>query len=443
MQYVLGCDLGTSYFKVSLVDEQGCCRGIGRAKTPKVLKGPEVLTPPDAFWEALESCIRQAVSAADASPEDIKGISYGSQATSFLLADSEMKPLTDLVLWPTVYTDEVYPEHRELFSREDFLETTGLGFQGGGLTTSLLWTKRNRSSLFSSASRCMTISDFFLYGLTGTSCADTSTSEILGLLDVRNKTWWDPALETLEVDRSFFADTAVPGTYVGDTREGNLAGLPQGIPVFAGGIDHMVAAVGAGIGYAAEASESTGTVLACVTVRDDYHPRAGVCVSDYPEGGAYLYLAHESDGASVIEWYRDAYLPDMSIDDMLDLSETVPHGARGVRYAPEMGNLAFTGNSEETDHPVYIRSICEHLGKRTGILLDMAGGAKRLLATGRANQNGVLRKVKAQEIGVKVCTTDQGEPGTFGAALLAASGIGWFSSIREAQEAWINIDTVF
>ncbi len=443
MQYVLGFDLGTSYFKVSIIDEQGRCLGLGREKTPKVHKGLEVLVSPRKFWEALGSCAAQAAENAGVSLQAVKGISYGSQATSFLLADSRMSPITDIILWPTVYTNEVFPEHRELFSRDDFLPTTGLGFHGGGLLSALLWMRRNRSELFGEAARCMTISDYFLYGLTGTSCSDTSTSEILGILDVKNRRWWEPALDTLGVGRSFFGEPGQPLTLVGTTLDDNPAGLPKGIPVFAGGIDHMIAAVGAGIGYAAEASESTGTVLACVSVREDYHPRMGVCVSDYAGQGSYLYLSFESDGASVIEWYRDEYLSDMSIDDMLDLCDSVPHGAYGITYAPEEGRLAFRGNTEGKDHPVFIRSICEHLGRRTGLLLNTVGGARQLLATGRANQNAVLRKVKAREIGTRVCTTDQKEPGTFGAALVSAVGIGWFASIQQAQEAWIRINTIF
>ncbi len=443
MEYVLGFDLGTSYFKASLIDQQGRCLGMGRERTPKAYKGQEVLTDPRKFWEALGSCAGQAAEAAGVSLQGVRGISYGSQATSFLLADSQMRPLTDIILWPSFFTNEVYPEHRELFTRDDFLSSTGLGFHGGGLISTLLWMRRNRNDLLSSAARCMTISDYFLYGLTGISCADTSTSEILGILDVNTRQWWDPALDTLGVGKSFFGEPGRPMTLVGTTINDNPAGLPKGIPVFAGGIDHMVAAVGAGIGYAAEASESTGTVLACVSVREDYHPRMGICVSDYAAEGKYLYLAFESDGASVIEWYRDEYLPDMSIDDMLDLCDTVPHGAYGVTYVPEEGRLAFRGNTEAADHRVFIRSICEHLGRRTGLLLDTVGGARQLLATGRANQNAVLRKVKAREIGTRVCTTDQKEPGTFGAALVSAVGIGWFSSIQQAQESWITIDTVF
>ncbi len=449
MPYVLGCDLGTSYFKVSLVDEHGNCVGSGRVRTPKRQEGSEVLVHPEAFWEALRTCFSQAVEEGGIDLREIDALSYGSQATSFILADGDGKPVSDLYLWPSVFTSKPDPAYLELRERDDYLDVTGIGPAGrGGMVTILSWFRKHRPELMKRASRLMTISDYFLFGLTGNSFADTSTSSLISMVDVKRQCWWDPALQAVGLSREFFSPLAAPGTYAGETSANfsEKTGLPGGINVYVGGLDHIVAALGAGIGFLADAAQSTGTVLACVGLHDSYRPSPHAFIGDYVIPGVYANLTFESPGAEVIEWYRDAHLPDLGIDDMLDLALEVPLGCNGVRYRPDEGPLSFSGGAGTADHPVYIRAMCEYLAGRVGGLLEKVSAGSMIegvLATGKANQSNALRQIQAQVIKKRVYRSSQRENGTFGAALIAAAGSGWFSGYQEALTAWIKQESVF
>ncbi|MCK5155382.1 MAG: hypothetical protein KAQ69_03045 [Spirochaetales bacterium] len=470
MGYVLGFDLGTSYFKASLVDCEGNCVGTGRIATPKHHKGTVVSISPKQFQETVLTCITQVLAQASAEAQDIKGISYGSQATSFILFDKQMKPITDIVLWPSFYSNEVDPEYREFAGNNDFLQTTGLGIFGPGLfLAKLIWLKKNKPELWQTADQIMTISDYFLYILTGSIVSDTSTSSLLGIIDQKKQALWELVLPLIDKPAGFFPEFIFPGTLAGETNKGSLdVGLVPKIPVYAGTLDHVAAAVGAGIHYLAETSESTGTVLACIGIRNEYKPEEGMCVGGFLEPGKYVYLAFEDDGAEVIEWYHNTYIKDLSIDDMLDLAEEVPAGAYGLLYKPGRLDRDLTecfvcdpDSDSDCDYEpaVYIRAICESLAKRTGSLAErvsgvpvmvsgipaMAAGVQNitgLLATGGANINRTLRKIKADIIGTKVITIRQKELGTFGAAMIAAAGIGWYNSIQEVQKSWITVDEV-
>ena len=100
-EFVLGIDLGTTYFKLGLFDRSGRLCGLGRVPVIKYCgDGSLCELSLDNFWSALQSGIDQACEQARAEPENIKALSYGSQANSFILLDKNNDPLTSLILWP-------------------------------------------------------------------------------------------------------------------------------------------------------------------------------------------------------------------------------------------------------------------------------------------------------------------------------------------------------
>jgi xylulokinase len=61
------------------------------------------------------------------------------------------------------------------------------------------------------------------------------------------------------------------------------------------------------------------------------------------------------------------------------------------------------------------------------------------VATGGANRSLDLLQVKADFFGAEVLFGEQMELGTFGAAMIAAVGCGWYDSLGAAQAAWVKI----
>lgn len=100
MALLLGIDLGTSCFKVGLFDEIGTMRGLGRVAVGKSSPAPGRSELPVAeFWRLLRQGLAEALAQAKARSGDIVGLSYSSQANSFLLLDDRNEPITPLVIW--------------------------------------------------------------------------------------------------------------------------------------------------------------------------------------------------------------------------------------------------------------------------------------------------------------------------------------------------------
>ena len=100
MAYLLGIDLGTSYFKVGLFDETGALKGLSRLALRKEtpLAGHcEVAVA--VFWQLLRDGVADVLRQAGIAAGEVAGLSYSSQANTFILLDRADRPLTPLILW--------------------------------------------------------------------------------------------------------------------------------------------------------------------------------------------------------------------------------------------------------------------------------------------------------------------------------------------------------
>ena len=270
MGLYLGIDFGTSYFKVGLFDEAGSLRGLGRvAVEPRTPAPGRVEVPIEAFWQRLRWALDEALAQARALPIEIAALSYSSQANSFVLLDRADRALTPLILWTDVRADSI-GEGWEAFSQsETFRRHVGFaGISGGFAVGKWRWFAKNEPETWARVRSQLTISDYFTHAVTGERAGDASTAAFLGLYDLTAKAWWPEALRIFDVDPNRLATPLRPGSRCGvTTRQGaSLLGVPAGIPVAVGGLDHHIAAFGSGVGRFADMSISTGTATDAATI---------------------------------------------------------------------------------------------------------------------------------------------------------------------------------
>ena len=450
MELFLGIDLGTSYFKAGLFDTNGKLRGLGRKFVEKDTgDGDKCELPVDYFWSLLQQCIADAYQQAQAKPEDIRAVSYSSHASSFLLLGINDKPLTSLILWLDSRVNEIDSVVRCIYKRSDFREVTGLGIE---LSTQfciakLSWFQKYQPLLWGQVKRIMTISDYLTFGLTGETVGDLGTASLLGLLDIRKCQWWDDALQILKLDKQQLSIPFRPGTMAGKiTKEGaRRTGLPYGIPFITGGLDHHIAALGAGMGQLADMSESTGTVLACVNCRDEYFPKTDICIAPGLNDNCYFQMAFDENGANPLEWYRKQYTPELSIPDLLDMAADIKIGSEGLVACPCAGSYknpdGFRNVTQLHQHGHFVRAILESTAfSLAGITEKLVGKnlPDRIVSTGGGARSTLWRQIKADLLGIEVAVTECSEPACMGAALFAAIAVGRFNNIKEAASVWIK-----
>ncbi len=324
-----------------------------------------------------------------------------------------------------------------------------MSFKGSGYAIAkILWLQKQRADVWQRCRHIMTISDYLSYRLTGKSIGDSGTSTLLGIYDLKNMRWWESALKLLSIPEDFLPQVYRPGTIKGciSGYAAESLGLKRDIPFVVGGLDHHIAALGAGGGVLSGASESTGTVLACYESPVDFIPAASSCLGPSLKEGSYYRLRFNNNGGRGVEWYRSNYAPDISLADLDAMAAGIPPGAEGLRAYPEVfrgvGLSRFSGTEKVWSHGHYFRAILESTAASLRVMLSESGSKANncpILATGGGSASSLWLQIKADVTGREFLTSSSIEPAAFGAAMLASFAAGWSDSPGGNAEKWIEV----
>lgn len=445
MPLFAGFDLGTTFFKCMITNENGSTVGEGKAVTPKIVENNITIMKPQSFWNAIKSSFQMALKCSNIDSKEIKCVSYASQANTFILLDKNNEPLTDLIVWNTVFQQELDEELITFVNETDFSNITGIsGIDNAYLLAKLLWIKKNEKEIFDQIESVMTISDYLTFGLTGVKAGDSSTAALLGLFNIKSNKWWGEAFSFLNFDSSKMAVTFNPGNIVGKTtsRMAEVIGFNSHTFFVSGGLDHLVCAYGAGIGCFSNISESTGTVLASISIDKNIKGKKNQFVGPTIYKDIFSHLTFFGiRGAGSIEDEHNREFNDMTFEEMSKLSSIVPLGSGGVVYDDINGSFF---NDENKSREYRIKAVFERLSYRTMLLIqDLNYDDKSFLATGGGNRCEELVKIKAEMTGKKVITLKEKELGSFGATMLAAYGLDLNNDFKSIQKKWIKKDKEF
>ena len=449
MGFYLGIDMGTSYFKAGVFDENGNLKGLGRQLVKKEMGDGSICElPVPAFWDTLRACIGVAVQKAGIISKQIKGISYSSQANSFILLDKNDKPLTPLILWSDRRAE--LPSTLKIFSdKKEFLKKTGLGIElNFGLAIAKInWFQKKQPEIWKQVRSVLTISDYLTFMLTSRKISDFSTASLTGLLDVVECRWWDKALEHFSLSADLLPVPQRTGNLVGClTKSGaELSGLTPGISYFLGALDHHCAAIGSGIIQNENVSESTGTVLACVAYSRKYSPSNNCCVAPGIATDHYFRMAFDDNGALALEWYQKNFAPELSIPELLEKAKQVKKGSEGLVAKPcvyrHEGLTGFENIQPFHGDGHFVRAILESTANSLAnlvIKLKGEGYSGGIVSTGGGAQSSLWIKIKADILNTSFYVPECSETACLGAAMIAAKGL-LSSGSWDELKSWVRL----
>ncbi len=437
MALLLGIDFGTSYFKVGLFEPTGALRGLGRVAVGKDSPAPgRSEVPGERFWHLLRTGLAEALVQAGADAGAIAGVSYSSQANTFLLLDRADAPLTPLVVWDDRRAHPLDPAVAAWGGAEAFRRTAGFsGLAAEFAPAKWRWFQRQEPATWARVARVMTLSDYFTFALTGEAAGDASTAALTGMHATATGGWWPEAMDFFGVSPAMLSRPLPPGTRGGRTvaRARELLGLPAGVPFAVGGLDHYMAAIGSGIDRLGDASISTGTVLAALRLVDRVEPVADCFHGPHVDGRFYR-LAFDPAGATQLEDYQRRFAPGRSIAELAALAATVPPGS-----VPAPG---LTGDRR---HAVMVRALMERISATHRTLLQRLQAprpAARVIATGGGARSSEWLQINADMLDTTIVAPRCHERACLGAAAFAAVAAGLFKGVPEALLAMVHSDRV-
>lgn len=444
--FFLGVDLGTSYFKAGVFDAGGKLLGLGRFAVPKLSNERISEVSHEEFQSTLKKCVDAAIENANVNRKDVVSFSYGSQANSFILLDKEGNELIPFIIW----NDDRASMDTEVdaFSKESsFQKITGIGINPSPqfLINKLKWWRTTYPELFSKVAHVLTMPDYLCFKLAGERIVDTSTASLNGLVNFQTGDWWDDALQVAQIERVCLSKPAPIGTRCGFvTGDKNFLGLKRGMAFCLGGLDHHVAAIGAGVGKLFDVSESTGTVIAAIEHSGNGDGHTDVCVSAGLSPSRFFRMTFNENGAVALEWYQKNYASQYSLDELAQMAEKTPYDNDGLvamfcvnRFD---GLQGFQNIKDHHHHGYFVKAIMNSTAASLHELfqqLQVKQGS-RIVSTGGGAKSKLWRTIKSQVTGKKLSVPLYSEAACLGAAMIAAAGFGHFSNVYEAQEAWLS-----
>ncbi len=442
-EFVLAIDLGTTCFKAGLWDRTGRLAGLVSRPVEKEKDGVRCELPVQRFWATLKEIIAAVLVQADAGGESVRGIGYASQANTFLLLDRSRTPLTPLISW----SDRRAAGMGDAgcvppWNRPDFLAVTGLGLSSAEFClVKLRWLRDREPEVWRRAVRLQTLSDCLVYGMAGQDLGDAGTASLLGIWDLRQQCWWREGLETADLGFLELSLPCLPGAFAGKTgrQAGDLVGLPEGIPVAIGSLDHHAAALGAGCCSPEFPGVSVGTVIACLRYQDRFEPLAGCAMGPGTHTYPYYRLAFEPNGTVALDSYRHQYGSDMSMEQMLSLASSVPEGSEGLQARAAGEGFRFENIRPEHGTGHFVRALMESTAAGLANLIGQAcrdRAPRKIAVTGGGSRSDLWLQIMANVAGMDLVIPECREAGCLGAGMLAAVNAGWFRDLPEAVTAW-------
>jgi len=448
----LGVDLGTSSVKLLLMNEIGEVIQTVSKEYPVYYPKPGWAEQnPEDWWQATSAGIRDILGITGIAGGDIQSIGLSGQMHGLVLLDKENKVLIPALLWCDQRTQDECDYITEQLGA-DLSKYTGNKALTGFTAPKVLWIKRNRPEIYEQINHVLLPKDYIRFKLTGEYASDVSDASGTLFFDVANRCWSLEMLEFLGLTEDVlprcYESFAVTGNITPEAAAVTQLGLD--IPVVGGGGDQAAGAVGTGIvsaGMVSVALGTSGVVFACQEeyAVDDENRLHAFCHSN----GKWHVMGVMLAAASCLKWWVEevCQLDDSGFVLLLEEAEKVAPGSEGLVFLPYlMGERTpysdpyargtFIGLSMVHNRAHMTRAILEGVsfGLRdsleiireqnlpTTVVRVSGGGANSLL----------WRQMLADILGLRVEVVNSVDGPAFGAAILAAVGVGVFDSVEDA-----------
>ncbi|MEX0776844.1 MAG: FGGY-family carbohydrate kinase [Phycisphaeraceae bacterium] len=433
---MLAFDLGTTYFKAAVFGEKGALLALARRPTPIQPHTRFRQITPQAFEQCLVALATE-LAATDASlPTSIDAVCFATQTNSFLLLDEQDAPLTPIILWSDRRAAEDPQWLKDALPADDELrDRTGIPALGPAfMVAKLAWLRRHDPGLWPKVRHLRLIGDQLAWWLTGRHVTEGGAAGLSALLDIHTLKWRSGVLDQFGLPVEAMPLPMHAGQEIGPIRKAAAArlGLRSSCRVFMGCLDQYAGAIGAGNTQVGGVSETTGTVLATVTLADHFDAGLPAAVFQGPAWRRPLYwrMCFGNVSANLVEALRNTEHPTPDYDTLNCEAAAAPRDCGGLRLdsaaSAVSGQPVFIGHRQGQTRGHQVRAVFQGVADALKEQVDTLVTGRRpaeVISVGGAAQSDLWLQIKADTLGMPVVAIDAKEPTCLGAAALALAGL--------------------
>ena len=418
---------------------------------------------PRDWWRACGLAVRKVLQSANLRAEDIACVGFSGQMHGAVLLDAQDEVVRSAIIWCDQRSEAQSKKLEELFGLETLIQLTCNPPLTNFTLTKLLWVRETEPENWARVAHVMLPKDYVRFRLTGERAIDMADASGTLLLDVTHRRWSNEVLSKSGIDVGLLPALYESPQVCGKVSDAGAeaTGLKAGTPVVAGAGDQAAGAVGMGIARAGAVSATIGTsgVVFAATDRPALDPKGRLHTFCHAIPGRWHVMGVTQAAGLSLRFFRDRFgvLSKDGRDPYDILAEeasAVPPGSEGAFWAPYLmgertphldpnARAALVGLTASHTRGHIIRAVMEgvaySLKDTFTIFEEMEIPVTSIRLGGGGARSPLWRQIQADVYAHEVEIVAAEEGAAYGAAILAGTGAGAWSSVDEACDKVVRV----
>jgi xylulokinase len=388
--------------------------------------------------------------------DSIACVGLSGQMHGAVLLDAAGHVLRPSIIWCDQRTEAECRWLDETIGPQRLLDLTSNPALTNFTLTKLLWVRTHEADLWSRVRHVLLPKDYVRFRLSGEYAIDVADASGTLLLDVTRRRWSGEMLDAAGIDASMLPTVfESPDICARISRDAAVAtGIPAGTPIVAGAGDQAAGAIGMGITRPGAVSATIGTsgVVFAATDRPATDPKGRIHTFCHAIPERWHVMGVTQAAGLSLRWFRDQLAAGVSYDELTAEAALVPAGADEVLWAPYLmgertphcdpnARAALVGLAASHGRGHIVRAIMEgvafSLRDTFSIFAELSVPVETVRLGGGGSRSALWRQIQADAYGQAVDTAAD-EGAAYGAAILAAVGIGRWPTVDAACDALVR-----
>ena len=453
----LVADLGTSSIKVAVFNGKGHLLAIHSCVLERHHPHPGWSEQdPEAWWKGFCDCSKIVLADTNVNLTKIKGIAVcGQMHGPVPIGDDGQILLNRIQLWDDKRCIPQINKFKKISNSSELQKLVANPPATSWTAFKVGWIRDCLPSIYSKTFCFLCPKDFINFRLTGKFCTDHTEASGSFLMNTKTGVYSPELAKALNLDLSKFPRIHPSEEVIGSItwKATKQTGIPQGLPVVAGGGDSTVAMLGSGVVESGMGLDQTGTstLIGFCSERPFYHHHLN---NLYIAAGYWSHNICIDAGGDSIRWVNQIFGESDQVSEEFDsILSNVPPGSEGLFFLPCLSGerlngtyhsrAQFFGLSIVHTREFIYRAVAEGLamaGKRNLQKIQKAGGEfNEIIVSGGGAYGNNWLQVKASVYGIALVLNECTESGLLGAVILIGAGTGFFNDVKEGAKKLVCI----
>jgi xylulokinase len=470
--FILSLDLGTTAIKVGLFTISGDLFHLAAREQQLIFSETNrVEQSLTQTWQLVCDAAREVLEGVDT--RCVLAVVLTNQRGSVVPIGRDGEPLMDLIVWMDHRGLHQVDRLKEIIGADDYYTTSGHPIVPITGVSKVLWLQNEAPEIWEQTESLGPPQTLFLRWLGCTeSLVDFSSGSYLFPCDIHKRQWSHELAGKLAfpIER---LPRLVPATeIVGklDKKAAEDLGLPEGIPIVAGGGDGQCAAAGTGVVAPGNVMVNIGTATGVQVFLSQpaFDPAQTLNCAAHVVDDAWEMEGHTQASGAVLRWFRDEF-GDLerglelhgqhdAYELLIEQASAAPAGSNGLLFIPTFnGSTApivdpyargvFLGLKLSHKRNHVIRAVLEGISLEIRWMLDAVSSTgvpvEEVRLAGGGSKNRLWNQIHADIFQRPIRTVRNPDAAMVGGAMCAAIALGAYADFPSAADAFVQFDREF